>query len=115
MARGSEIVLVDLPEPIQRCAPGRGAPDRRGDLGLGLARDGRRWTESPWRAIRQEVLEEAEYRYLSELLGLCSGRVGEVARRAGMAPRSLFEKMRRYGLRKEDFRGVPATERNPSR
>jgi DNA-binding NtrC family response regulator len=115
MARSDEIMLVDLPVTIQRCAPGGSAPERRGDLGLGFARDGRRWTDRPWRAIRQEVLEEAEYLYLSELLGLCSGRVGEVARRAGMAPRSLFEKMRRYGLRKEDFRRAPTAEENPSR
>ena len=115
LATGSEIILVDLPETIQSCAPGHVSPERRGVLGLGFARDGRRWTDSPWRTIRQEVLEDAEYRYLSELLGLCSGRVGEVASRAGMAPRSLFEKMRRYGLRKEDFRRAPTLEENPSR
>ena len=82
---------------------------------MGFARDAQRWTDSPWRIVRQEVLEEAEYRYLSELLGLCSGRVGEVARRAGMSPRSLFEKMRRYGLRKEEFRRELTAEENPSR
>jgi DNA-binding NtrC family response regulator len=114
MANRSEIMLVDLPEAIQRCAPRRTAPLPRGDLRLGFARDGRRWTERPWRTIRREVLEEAEYLYLSELLRLCSGRVGEVARRAGMAPRSLFEKMRRYGLRKEDFRRPLTAEENPS-
>ncbi len=115
MTRGTEITLSDLPETIQRCAPGRGDLQRRGDHMLGFARDGRRWTESPWRTIRQEVLEEAEYRYLSDLLGLCSGRVGEAAKRAGMAPRSLFEKMQRYGLRKEDFRRPTAAEENPPR
>jgi DNA-binding NtrC family response regulator len=115
MARGSQVMLADLPETIQRSAPGRGAPERSGDLKPGFARDGRRWTDSPWRTIRQEVLEEAEYLYLSELLGLCSGRVGEVARRAGMAPRSLFEKMRRYGLRKEDFRKALTAEGTSSR
>jgi DNA-binding NtrC family response regulator len=115
MATGPEIMLVDLPEAVQRCGPGGGVPGRRGQLGLGFARGGRRWTESPWRIVRQEVLEEAEYRYLSELLGLCSGRVGEVASRAGMTPRSLFEKMRRYGLRKEDFRKPLTAQEKPSR
>jgi DNA-binding NtrC family response regulator len=115
MARSSEIMLVDLPEAIQRCAPGGGVRERRGDLEPRLARDGRRWTDSPWRVIRQEVLEETEYHYLSEMLGRCSGRVGDAARRAGMAPRSLFEKMRRYGLRKEDFRKPLTAEENPSR
>ena len=115
LAGGSEIVLLDLPETIRIPAPGRGASERSGDLTLGLTRDGRRFTDRPWRMVRQELLEEAEYRYLSELLGLCSGRVGEVARRAGMAPRSLFQKMRRYGLRKEDFRRPSSAEENPSR
>jgi DNA-binding NtrC family response regulator len=35
------------------------------------------------------------------------GRVGETARRAGINQRSLYEKMKQLGLRKEDFRGDP--------
>jgi len=38
------------------------------------------------------------------LLRQTAGRVGETARRAGIDPRSLYTKMRRHGLRKEDFR-----------
>jgi hypothetical protein len=30
--------------------------------------------------------------------------VGKTAKKAGIQPRSLFDKMRRLGLRKEDFR-----------
>lgn len=62
------------------------------------------WLEKPIRAARQAVVTEFEKAYLSRLLQLTGGRVGETARRAGIEPRSLFEKMRRYGLRKEDFR-----------
>jgi len=115
MTRGTEITLSDLPDTIRRCAPGRGDSERCGDPAPGFSRDGRRWTESPWRTIRQEVLEDAEYRYLRELLALCSGRVGEAAKRAGMAPRSLFEKMQRYGLRKEDFHPPTTAEEDFSR
>jgi DNA-binding NtrC family response regulator len=32
------------------------------------------------------------------------GKIGETARRAGMEPRSLFDKLKRHGLRKEQFR-----------
>ena len=55
-------------------------------------------------AARQEALAHFEVRYLSSLLESVQGRVGDAARRAGMSPRSLYAKMRRHGLRKEDFR-----------
>jgi len=32
------------------------------------------------------------------------GRIGEAAGRAGIQERSLYEKMKQFGLRKEDFR-----------
>jgi DNA-binding NtrC family response regulator len=47
-----------------------------------------------------------EAAYLEELLRTTGGRIGETARRAGIDPRSLYTKMRRYGLRKEDFKDV---------
>ncbi len=65
----------------------------------------RRWVEKPWRQVRREILEDAERRYLAALLEATRGRIGEAARRAGMAPRSLHEKMKKYGLRKESYRG----------
>ena len=80
------------------------------------ARGGESWGDRPWREVRRKVLEEAERRYLGEVLALSGGSISEAARRAGMAPRSLFEKMRRYGLRKEDFRESPRpTEESPAR
>jgi DNA-binding NtrC family response regulator len=60
--------------------------------------------DQPIREARQVLVSEFEKAYLTRLLELTNGRVGETARRAGIEPRSLFEKMRRYGLRKEDFR-----------
>ena len=53
---------------------------------------------------RSEMLEKFERTYLSGLLSLTNGRVGETAKRAGIQPRSLFDKMKRLGLRKEDFK-----------
>ncbi len=50
------------------------------------------------------MLEWFERSYLMGLLHLNSGRVGKTAKKAGIQPRSLFDKMRRLGLRKEDFR-----------
>jgi transcriptional regulator with GAF, ATPase, and Fis domain len=54
--------------------------------------------------VREEAVSHAETAYLTLLLGETRGRIGETARRAGILPRSLFEKMRRYGLKKEDFK-----------
>jgi DNA-binding NtrC family response regulator len=62
------------------------------------------WLELPWKQVRHQVLESAELHYLTGILDACQGRIGQAARRAGMDPRSLFQKMQRYGLRKEDFR-----------
>lgn len=49
-------------------------------------------------------LEALDRFYFSQLLRLTQGRVGETARRAGIDPRSVHEKMKRLGLRKEEFR-----------
>jgi DNA-binding NtrC family response regulator len=58
----------------------------------------------PLRDVKRDALEELEHRYLHALLRTTGGRVGETARRAGIVPRSLYEKMKKYGLRKEDYR-----------
>jgi len=62
------------------------------------------WTDQPWRVTRDRIVAEVERRYLSALLTDTHGRIAEAAQRAGMDPRSLFEKMQRHNLRKEDFR-----------
>ena len=58
----------------------------------------------PLGQVRNEAVERLEREYLERLLLDREGRVGEVARLAGLDPRTLYTKMRRYGLRKEDFR-----------
>jgi DNA-binding NtrC family response regulator len=66
--------------------------------------DASAWVERPWSEVRDQVLDDAERRYLTAVLTRYAGRVGDAAAHAGIASRSLFEKMRRHGLRKEDFR-----------
>jgi DNA-binding NtrC family response regulator len=107
MTAGPRISLADLPESIRRFSPATQGPDGGGGLVVLTARGVESWGDRPWREVRRQVLEDAERRYLGEVLALSAGRISEAARRAGMAPRSLFEKMRRYGLRKEDFRQSP--------
>jgi len=95
-----EISLPDLPEAI--ASPG----DARSALPFaGTTRPlDAEWLDKPLRVARREVALEFERRYLSALLSQTGGRIGETARRAGLSPRALFDRMQRLGLRKEDFR-----------
>ncbi len=62
------------------------------------------WLELPLKEARRRWNQELETNYLQFWLRQTQGRIGETAERIGIEPRSLFEKMRRLGLRKEDFR-----------
>lgn len=56
------------------------------------------------RAVRQEAVAHVETTYIRTLLKKTRGRINEAAKIAGIQTRSLFEKMRRYGIQKEEFR-----------
>jgi DNA-binding NtrC family response regulator len=100
MTTHDEIQVEDLAVDIQTVAP-----EPTGDLELAAKRDpDPDWLDRPWGDVRKQVLEETELRYLRGLLQDTGGRIGETATRAGMDPRSLHQKMKKYGLRKEDFR-----------
>ncbi len=58
----------------------------------------------PLSDARREVLDKFEAMYLAGLLKQHEGRIEKTAQRAGIQSRSLFDKMKRLGLRKEDFR-----------
>jgi len=100
----NEIAREDLPEEIADREYGSAACLFPGVV-TGIPDD---WAARPLKEIREAALERVEKAYLARLLALTEGRVGETARRAGIEPRSLFNKMKRYGLRKEDFRS-PST------
>lgn len=110
---GRQLRLIDLPASVAACAtlqePNVAA------LGIPRPNDGqlpqdeivrlpKRWATEPWRVVREGVLVAAERAYLSELMAATGGKVGEAAARAGISTRALFDKMRRHGLKKEDFR-----------
>jgi DNA-binding NtrC family response regulator len=66
------------------------------------------WLGRSLAEVRQEAVAEVEREYLKRLLVATRGHLRETARRAGIDSRSLYNKMRRYGLRKESFRaGAP--------
>jgi two-component system, NtrC family, response regulator AtoC len=53
---------------------------------------------------RARLVERFEREYLTRLLREHKGRVGEVARAAGIAERNLYEKMKAYGLARDDYK-----------
>jgi two-component system, NtrC family, response regulator AtoC len=58
----------------------------------------------PLLEARQKLVERFEREYLTRLLKEHRGRIGEVARAAGIAERNLYEKMKTYGLSRDDYR-----------
>jgi DNA-binding NtrC family response regulator len=100
LSEGVEIALSDLPDSISRIRKDR-LESMRGDP-QHVLKDG--WLEMPLRKVRREVLTNVEYSYLSELLRKNRGRIDLTAQQAGIDPRSLYEKMRRLGLDKKDFK-----------
>ncbi|RJP77873.1 MAG: sigma-54-dependent Fis family transcriptional regulator [Desulfobacteraceae bacterium] len=100
LSTGEEILLSDLPEffndTITTTLSGvnvSATPDRFQSA-----------LDIPWAEARVAVLTAFEKEYLTHLLQKTRGRIGEAARQAGIAPRSLYEKMQRCGLQKQDFR-----------
>jgi DNA-binding NtrC family response regulator len=54
--------------------------------------------------IQQDVMDQVDRLYLAKVLAKTGGRVNQAARIAGIHPRGLYNKMKRLGLRKEDFK-----------
>jgi DNA-binding NtrC family response regulator len=89
LAQGREVTRADLPEGIvgtSHPASISGGWDR------------------PLREARQEVVAAFERDYLTDLLRKTRGRIGTAAERAGINERTLYDLLRRHGLRKEDFK-----------
>jgi two-component system response regulator AtoC len=81
-------------------APILGAGPRADPLATGQLVD----LSLPLLEARQRLVERFEREYLTRLLKEHRGRVGEAARAAGIAERNLYEKMKTYGLSRDDYR-----------
>jgi DNA-binding NtrC family response regulator len=62
------------------------------------------WLTKPLHEVRETFFSDLERQYIEGLLRATSDRIGDAAQRAGLQERSLYEKMKQFGLRKEDFR-----------
>ncbi len=83
-AEGSRISAADCERVL-----GMSPATPRADDGVAL---------EPFRKARAEVLERFEKTYLDELWRACGHNVAEAARRAGVDRKSLWLKLKRYGL-----------------
>jgi len=60
--------------------------------------------DAPLLEARAALVERFEREYLVRLLAKHRGKVGEVARAAGIAERNLYEKLKQLGLSRDDYR-----------
>jgi DNA-binding NtrC family response regulator len=63
-------------------------------------------TSSTLKDVRQEGVEQIERIYLKELLTENKGRIKTSAEVAGISTRQLSKLMKKYGLRKEEFKST---------
>ena len=99
LCRGHDIGLDELPEVFRRSDTGEALLSLQGSQGR---EDLLRKTLPE---VQQEIMDRVDRLYLEQALAKTRGRVNEAARIAGIHPRGLYNKMKRLGLRKEDFKG----------
>jgi DNA-binding NtrC family response regulator len=99
LCEGSQITLADLPLGIAE-VNGRGLPLSSTEE----ADDTRAWLNKTLPEVCQETLDRIERMYLTLMLTETRGRIGLTAQRAGIHPRGLYAKMKKYDLKKETFR-----------
>ena len=97
LSPGPVIGVEHLPPDVRDRAPPSGRTGPSAGLPAALR-------ALPWSEARQRGLRDLERAYLHEVLTACEGAVGVAAERAGLSRRSLYEKMKRHGLRKESYR-----------
>ncbi|MBC8372692.1 MAG: sigma-54-dependent Fis family transcriptional regulator, partial [Planctomycetes bacterium] len=98
LCEGDEITLSDLPTKIAY-------PEQTSLSDLAKMRElPTEWRDRTLHEIRDGVVENVERAYLAMILAETGGQVGLAAQRAGIHSRGLYDKMRKYGLRKEEFR-----------
>jgi two-component system response regulator AtoC len=76
----------------------------RGEIFTGMKSDVTEWMNKTLPEVQKEIMEQVERLYLETVLKKTRGRVDQTARIAGIHPRGLYNKMKRLGLRKQDFK-----------
>ena len=101
LCEGELITLEELPDGVTGALS---APEES-EFAAAVFSPGVDWYGRPLAEARDGLVADFERSYLARLLEDTGGNVGETAQRAGIDPRTLYNKMKLYGLRKERFRG----------
>jgi len=71
---------------------------------FGMKSDAAQWLNKTLPEVQKEILAQVERLYLEMALKKTRGRVDQTAQIAGIHPRGLYNKMKQFGLRKQDFK-----------
>lgn len=96
LCEGERIVLSDIPAGVRQevVAGVSHGPETPNVELMGL----------PLQEAKRQLIDNFEKSYLEHHLRENSGVLADAAKNAGINPRTLYEKMRRLGMRKEDYR-----------
>jgi DNA-binding NtrC family response regulator len=98
LCRNHEIGMTELPNVFH----GDTADISKLLPGIMLGKDGLLSKTLP--EVQQEIMDQVERIYLERALSKTGGRINQAAQIAGIHARGLYNKMKRLGLRKEDFK-----------
>jgi len=98
LCKGDVISMVELPNVFH------GGVSAQNLILPGVSYENSDWTKKTWPVLQREVMDQVEKLYLQKVLKKTRGRVGQAARIAGIHPRGLYNKMKQFDLRKEDFK-----------
>ena len=108
LSEGNEIGVEDLPEEILAEPVTETGAETRAETGAAspaaLDEWVEAWLERPLEEGRTALGVEFERRYLERQLARHRGHLGQTAKAAGIDPRTLYNKMRHFGLEKESFK-----------
>jgi len=98
LCQGDKITVSDLPHSLSK----------KGDVS-GLLPILVEMIETDWRGktlpeVRAQVINMVERAYLQRVLTKTRGKIGDAALKTGIHPRGLYNKMKQYGLSKDDFK-----------
>jgi two-component system, NtrC family, response regulator AtoC len=98
LCKGDVITMVELPNVFH------GGASATNLILPGVSSENSDWTKKTWPELQRQVMDQVEKLYLQKVLKKTRGRVGQAARIAGIHPRGLYNKMKQFDLRKEDFK-----------
>jgi transcriptional regulator with GAF, ATPase, and Fis domain len=90
LERESQLVTIDLPNKMRRKSGANGLLDFNEDL--------------PLEQVREQAIDQVEKEYLKRVLARYHGSIKRVAEHTGLTTRSIHGKMKKFDLRKEDFK-----------